>query len=336
MRTALLGCKGTTLDLLLAAAPAGIKIDQVITLPEDIAEKNKVAFYQGPALREYCKKNNIPCHTVNTYHLKDTADMAFFGSAGIDLLIVIGWERLVPAEILKKLGRFACGMHGSPYGLPRGKGRSPLNWSLITNQNKFITYLFRYDPGVDSGDIIGFRVFDINPFDTISTLHSKNRIAMQQLLVTYFPQIEANTVAFSPQPPETSTFYPKRGPEDSGIDWSMDTLSIYNHIRAVVPPYPPAFCFLNDQKVFITEAYPFDSGLFHDIRTPGTVADISVAENCFVVKTIDGSLIVKNFEGADIGKLSVGMTLRGVDQKQILENIRKSYSPELGEHEKEI
>ena len=72
-----------------------------------------------------------------------------------DLLCALGWGRLVPEAVLQMLGKFACGMHGSAFGLPRGRGRSPMNWSIITGHNRFITSLFRYTPGMDDGDILG-------------------------------------------------------------------------------------------------------------------------------------------------------------------------------------
>jgi methionyl-tRNA formyltransferase len=337
MKIALLGCKGTTLDLLNSiVVEKSFNIDLVITLPEYIAEKNNVAFYRANDILDYCKQHAIPTHIVQSYHLKDSEDIQFFKEAEIDLLLVIGWERIVPVDILNALGRFACGMHGSAYGLPKGRGRSPLNWSLITAHNKFITYLFRYTPLTDDGHIIGFKVFDINPFDTIATLHVKNRIAMFQLLRMYVPLIEKDEVTFLPQPPEKTTYYPKRTPDDSGIDWSQTTLQIHNLIRAVAPPYPHAYCYHDGKKAFIFEAYPFETGLFHHSIKPGTIVDVSLSLEHFVVKTVDGTLIVKKFSGLRIGDIKVGDVLEGVNQSDILQQIAQRYPKNIADDEKEI
>jgi methionyl-tRNA formyltransferase len=227
-------------------------------------------------------------------------------------------------------------MHGSAFGLPRGRGRSPLNWSLITNQRRFITSLFRYNPATDAGDVLGSQIFDINEFDTIATLHTKNRIAMFQLLCTYMPLVEINAARFLPQPPTQPTYYPKRTPEDSGIDWRQTTLEIYNLIRAVAPPYPPAYCFLNNTKLFITEAHPFDSALFHPSRKPGEIVDVSVALNQFIVKTRDGSLIVKRFEGSDITALRAGIVLGGIDAAEHRRKIVERYPADVPPQQWEI
>lgn len=337
MRIALLGCKGTTLDLLHSIiSQASFRVDLVITLPEHIAEKNSVAFYKADDIMDYCEQCEIPFHTVQSYHLTDGEDLRFFKKAEIDLLLVIGWERIIPGDILSTLGKFACGMHGSVYGLPKGRGRSPLNWAIITEHSKFITYLFRYNPLIDDGDIIGFKVFDITVFDTIATLHMKNRIAMYELAKMYIPLIERGEAIFCPQPPGKSTFYPKRTPIDSGVDWYQRTLQVYNLIRAVAPPYPPAFCYHGEKKVYIYEAYPFDSGLYHHSIKPGTIVDVSVSLGYFVVKTVDGSLIVKKFGGACIEDLGVGDVLEGVNQRDILQQIIQRYPEHIADDEKEI
>jgi methionyl-tRNA formyltransferase len=309
MKTAVLGCKGTTLDLIASLSAHGVAINQVITLPEPMAIKNRVAFFEGAAIARHCQQLSIPLHTVRSYALKNAADLSFFQSAKIDLLLVIGWERLLPSEVLASLGRFACGMHGSPFGLPRGRGRSPMNWSLITGHRRFVTYLFRYSPGMDDGDLIGFKVFDINEHDDIEALHMKNRICMSQLVAENYSQIADGTVRFVPQPNLPASFFPKRTREDGLIDWWRPTEEIHRFIRALAPPYPGALTRLGALELTVEEAAPFDTALYASGIHPGTILDVSHATQRFVVKTASGSLLVRSFKGAGIDQLIVGQRL---------------------------
>ncbi len=337
MKIGILGCKGSTLDLInTIISEKSFSLDAVITLPIELACKNKVAFYTGDKIVQYCQKNMIPYYVTKSYNLKDEEDLIFFKKNNFDILLVIGWERLIPNEILQTLGKFACGMHGSPYGLPKGRGRSPLNWSIITNQNKFITYLFKYNNDIDAGDLIGFKVFDINLFDTISSLHAKNRIVMYKLLCTYLPLIEQDKIIFFPQPPEKPSFYPKRAPEDGIIDFNQNTIDIYNLIRATSYPYPSAYCFYNDKKVYIREAYPFDSSLYHSEVKPGTIVDLSISLKEFVFKTSDGSIIVRKFDGIDIDEFKLGDMLTGANYNKILQKIINRYPKGIENDEREI
>ena len=312
LKLAILGSKGTTLDLIagLHQAKAGA-ISTVITLNAETAQRNNVAFFRGPDIAAYCGEAGIVLREVRSYALTDPADRALFDRERFDLLCVLGWERLIPPDILRTLGRFACGMHGSAFGLPRGRGRSPMNWSIITGQSRFITYLFRYTPGIDDGDTIGSRVFEINEHDTIESLHQKNRVAMLQLLIEHLPKIAAGEVAFAPQPAGLPTYYPKRIPEDGLIDWTASTQTIHRLIRAVAPPYPGAFAHFAGRRVGILAAQPFDSELFAFGTESGTIVDVSVARRSFVVKTVDGSLLVTEFDGIPASDIRSGMRLEG-------------------------
>ena len=312
LKLAILGSKGTTLDLIVGLTRAGAwPISAVVTLNPESAARNNVAYFCGGEIAAFCGEAAIPCHPVRSYGLSDPADVSFFEEARFDLLCVLGWERLIPDAVLRTLGKFACGMHGSAFGLPRGRGRSPMNWSIITGQTRFITYLFRHTPGMDDGDIVGSRTFEINAHDTIETLHQKNRIAMLQVLVESLPKIAAGEVAFTPQPGGEPSYYPKRIPEDGLIDWRASTRAIDRLIRAVAPPYPGAFAYLDGRRVGISAAQPFDAGLFADGTPAGTIVDVSVAAGRFVVKTIDGSLLVTRFDGIAANELMRGACLAG-------------------------
>lgn len=338
MKITLLGAKGTTLDLLNnLVSSKKVDITTVVTLSKENAVKNKVAFYKGDELVDYCENNGIDVHITSTYHMDSEADLEFFKQLKTDLLLVIGWERIVPSKILKTLGKFACGMHGSAYGLPKGRGRSPLNWSLITGHRKFTTYLFRYNPEIDAGDIIGFKTFDINKYDNIASLHAKNRNVMQQLVTTYVPLIDSGEIEFFKQPPLESSFYPKRTMEDGFIDWNTSSETIYNLIRAVSFPYPSAFTFTEDnQKLVIDVAFPFDTALFNSNIVSGTILDISLSLSQFIIKTGSGSLLVSQFSGIDINKLTVGSVLKSSDSEKIIQNIVTRYDKGIMDDQKEI
>lgn len=73
-------------------------------------------------------------------------------------------------------------MHGSYKGLPFGRGRSPLNWSLIQGNCFFYTSLIKYNSGIDDGDIVDTKKFEINSHDDIFSLHTKNQMIMSFLV----------------------------------------------------------------------------------------------------------------------------------------------------------
>lgn len=337
MKIAVLGCKWTTYDLLYDFEEyLGLSPTVVFSLPRAIADKNQVAGYAGEELVGLCDQRDWPLEMVSSYNLAEGEDTVRFRNWEIDLLIVIGWERLIPESVLESLQMFACGMHGSAYGLPRGRGRSPLNWALITHRTRFITSLFRYTPGIDDGDIIGSRTFEINLHDDIESLHLKNRISMSLLLKEYLPLIEHGVLNFVKQPPGQPSYYPRRRPQDSLIDWSSSSQGIYDLIRAVSPPYPPAFCSYGGSRMDIISAHPFDADLFPSSVIPGTIVERSITRDRLVVKTGDGSMLVRHFSGVPIERLTPGTRLMGGRRSAVLSDVFARYPSDLPSGQREV
>lgn len=305
-RIGVIGCKHTTMDLIIGLQRSGFCIDHAVTILPEKAQDQQVAGYMD--LRPFLERADIPYTIAHKYNLRDARDRTQILPLNLDLLLVMGWQRLIPEWWLGELNIGAFGMHGSSRPLPYGRGRSPLNWSLIQNQSIFYTHLFQYLPGVDDGPIVGVQTFDITPFDTCHTLHLKNTIAMIQLCVQHLPELLDGTAILKPQSGEGASYYPKRSAEDGLIYWTDSTLEIYNLIRAVTMPFPGAFTYLDDdpeQKVMIWRAIPFDTHLTWPDTVPGAIV-ATFYDGTFVVKTGDATLLVLESEGCTLTHADIG------------------------------
>ena len=179
MIKAIFGCKNTT-KFLIESLSKRIDIDYLITIDEEKGKKFDVADYCD--LTETANKYDINVYKSKTYSLKRKEDIDYIKSLNIDVAFVVGWQRIVPGEILDSMSIGSFGMHGSSMDLPLGRGRSPMNWSIIEGRKYFYTNLFRYDSGVDSGDVLDTFKFDITHRDTAETMHFKNTLAMKYLI----------------------------------------------------------------------------------------------------------------------------------------------------------
>jgi methionyl-tRNA formyltransferase len=90
-----------------------------------------------------------------------------------------------------------------------------------------------------------------------------------------------------------ATYCCTRLPDDGEIDWSASTRDIDALIRAVGPPYPDAFTFLDLDRVAIIEAEPAPDVKVFVGRIPGRVVGWSTAEGWSEVLTGDGVLRVR-------------------------------------------
>lgn len=293
-RLAVLGCKATT-RFLLENLEIPYPVRYLITLSPEAGAKHDVADYCD--LKPWAEARSIAVYQARYYSLKHADDMAYLKNLQIDIAFVIGWQRLIPAEVLSSLRIGAFGMHGSAANLPRGRGRSPMNWSLIEGRQAFYTNLFLYDPGVDSGDVVDTFKFQITPHDTAETLHFKNTLAMKYLIERNIEALVRNEFRRIPQDTSlTPTYYPKRTPDDGLIDWELDVATIERFIRAVTRPFAGAFTFVGDEMVRIWRAQVFDVHDFgYERALPGTVVAV-FERGRFLVKCFGGLLLVTEYE----------------------------------------
>lgn len=304
MKIAFAGNKTTTFECMNKFLDDNLgKIDYLIHVNHEISRKNKISGYMD--LNDFCKRNNIKVISPSKYDLRSESDIEKINKLEIDIIFVIGWQRLIPKSILASLSIGAFGMHGSPEPLPRGRGRSPLNWSLINDKKYFITNLFKYDEGVDSGEIVDSQKFEINHWDDCETLHFKNRISMNMLIANNFKKIIDDNIILATQDKNIKpTYFPKRTAEDGKIIWEdMDMRRIHNHIRAQTKPFPGAFSFLKNQKIYIWKAHPFD-GMINYPDYPGTVVE-KFYDGTFLVNLWDGTIRVVDFSMV-IDSINVG------------------------------
>lgn len=305
------GCKHTTRDLMAGLLRRGIPVHRCLTIDEAEATRQKVAGYHD--VTPFCEANDIPVSVVNSYSLKQELD-GDLAELGIDLILVMGWQRLIPEWLLSTLSVGAFGMHGSNKPLPHGRGRSPMNWSLIQGRDIFFTHLFNYLPGVDDGPIAGVQTFQITEHDTALTLHHKNMLAMLTLCQRMVPSLLDGSSTLTEQPKEGVCHYPKRSAEDGLIHWELSTPDIHRLIRAVTRPFPGAFTYLDtpEAKLTIWQAIPFDQHLLYPDAQPGEIVEVFI-DNTFLVRTGDTSLLVQDYKGPTITESHIGQRLTALD-----------------------
>ena len=266
-----------------------IRIDHVVTIDQRAAEGARVSGYADFA------DTGIDIRHVGQYSMKSPDDIERIRSLAPRLIIVNGWNRLIPRAILD-LPRSGCvGIHGSWKPLPFGRGRSPITWALVRGERRFFLHLFYLDEGVDSGDVIDTVQFDITPYDTCATLHAKVGIVSARLLITNVPKILDGSAQRTAQAGEP-TYLPKRTPEGGLIEWTMSMEEICNLVRGVTRPYGGAFTDIEYKgrrvTMHIWDAVPFS----YEIEFEGLVgAIVHDLDGKLLIRCRDGTMLVKDF-----------------------------------------
>ena len=218
----------------------------------------------------------------------------------------MGWQRLIPKNVLDRFVKGVFGFHGNAGYLPFGRGRSPLNWSILLGDTRFNLNLFRYDEAADSPNVFATRMFSITQHDDIRTASYKNLILSKRLIAELIKAYQTGgEIPIRTESKDFDSWYEKRTPADGRIDFKKRTREIYNLIRAGAAPFPGAFCECNGHEVRIWEAHPFDEMIDFSAYAPGEV--IEMMDGKAIVRTVDGSLLIDRYESEQ--SLEKGMIL---------------------------
>ena len=217
----------------------GYSISLIVTHPQE-----NTTWYSS--LFEYAKKSNIEflaTKNPNTIPIEQK-----IRSLSPDLSIFAGYGKIINQNLIDIPSIMSINLHSGK--LPEYRGSSPMNWVLINGGNSFTLTIIRMDAGVDTGDILMERTFNISLDDTIQELHSIANKAFPLMLLEVVSSIEKVSYTLTPQDESLASYYPLRFPDDGLVFFDQLTSEeLHNRIRALTEPYPCAFTFYKGRRV---------------------------------------------------------------------------------------
>lgn len=291
-RVVVFGVKDTSENIVSFIQENICPVDLVVTISPEVTKKNQVSGYKG--LSGLTEQYGIPVYEADSYFLTDEKTQRFFAENTFEIGISMGWQRLIPKSVLDRFSYGIYGFHGNAGYLPFGRGRSPLNWSIILGDTRFNLNLFRYDEKADSPNVFDTEMFSITPQDDIRTAQYKNMICSKNLIQKLLTAYQQGNISVKTDSKDFDSWYSKRTAVDGKIDFHNRTREIYNLIRGVAAPFPGAFAYAGEDKVIIWEAQPFDEMIDFSAYAPGEVID--VFDGHPIIRTVDGSLLIKKYE----------------------------------------
>ena len=241
-------------------------------------------------LKPLCEKQKIPFKHVSDINSIEAYN--WIKSINPDIIFCFGWSNILKKNILKLAPMGVLGFH--PSKLPQNRGRHPLIWTLALGLRKSASTFFFMDEGIDSGEILSQKDFDILDSDDARTLYDKLiKIALMQI-EEFLPQLKNKTYRTTKQNNELANTWRKRIIIDGLIDFRMSNKAIYNLVRALTKPYVGAHINYKEKEIKVWMVKIIENNQ-NNIET-GKVLDIN--ENKIVVKTSDGAieLIKHEFE----------------------------------------
>lgn len=277
-----------TLNLIVNKIP----IKGVIGLERSIGIKNS---NYGDS-EEWANRFGIPYISVKSYSLKDENENEYLRKMKIDILIVLGWQRLIPEWLIQQSRYGVIGLHGSPWGITKGRGRSPQNWAIILGEKKFELSAFLMRKGADDGPILATKTFSLDEADDIVSSYVKTSILYAQMIVEVVPKLTSGWKG--EQQVGDPEYLPQRCWEDGQIDWQWDSVDITRQVRALTAPYPGAWTNYENDVIYLWRVQPINID-FDEEAMAGTVLTVFPQIPAFLVKTGDGAILVRDWEYVD-------------------------------------
>ena len=211
----------------------GGELDLLITLKDEKAKNKSGRIY----LDDISKEHDIPLLKID--NINDEEVIKALIDNKIDWLFIIGWSQIAKKDVLEAPSKGCIGMH--PTLLPMGRGRAAIPWAILKGLKQTGVTMFKLDEGVDTGDIIGQGIIDLDSNTTATELYDKVNDMHIALIAKYWDDIVNNKITLTKQNEEYATEWPGRKPEDGEIYNSMTMDEADKLVRAVTHPYPGAF-----------------------------------------------------------------------------------------------
>ena len=226
---------------------------------------------------------------IHVSKVSEPENLEILKNSKLDILFIIGWHQIVPQIVLDS-SKIKLGIHSSL--LPKDRGSSPINWQIIRGESQGGVTLFHLTAGVDAGNIVDQESYAITETDNVATVYEKATLSSLNLLEKNWNNIHLSNLKSVIQDENEITVNKQRRPDDGLIDWSKSSKDCYNWIRAQTSPYPGAFTFYKNKKIYLWKSKITN----HNFTNPGQIIEIGER---IIVSTGDGSIELLSLQVED-------------------------------------
>ncbi|XP_044532063.1 cytosolic 10-formyltetrahydrofolate dehydrogenase [Gracilinanus agilis] len=299
MRIAIIGQSLFGQEVYSRLRKEGHQVVGVFTIPDKDGKADPLALE--------AEKDHVPVFKFPRWRLKGKAlpeVVEQYKSLGAQLNVLPFCSQFIPMEVIN------APEHGSiiyhPSLLPRHRGASAINWTLIHGDKKGGFTVFWADDGLDTGDILLQKECDVLPDDTVTSLY--NRFLFPEGVNGMVEAVRLIAEGKAPkirQPEEGATYEGIQKKENAKINWDQPAEAIHNWIRGN-DKVPGAWTEANGQMLTFFGSTLNDNGLVPEGDTldiPGASQPGIVTKVGLVLFGNDGKmLVVKNIQLED-GKM---------------------------------
>lgn len=219
----------------------------VMTQPDRPAGRGKRL--QPSPVKNIALEAGLPIWQPET--LKSTEARETLTSFAIDLLIVVAYGLILPANILTvpKLG--CLNVHASL--LPRWRGAAPVQRAIEAGDAETGVSIMAMEPGLDTGPVLTSRRLAIRDDHSSGLLLSELATIGAEALSDSLNHIEVLISSAEPQRHDRATYAHKIDKTEGDLNWGASAEELARRIRAF-QPQPGCYTHLDDHRIKILTA----------------------------------------------------------------------------------
>jgi len=177
---------------------------------------------------------------------KQRIGLALLDELKPDLVVNVSFHQIYKKDMLDRVR--IVNLHGSL--LPKYRGRSVLNWAIISGEEEVGVTAHWVNEQIDAGDIICQDRVRVDLNDTALDVYKKSLPLYPKLCLVAVELIEKGETRATKQDESTKRYWPQRTPKDSELEaLNMPLKSLHDFIRALCDPYPNAFIRVDNKKI---------------------------------------------------------------------------------------
>lgn len=199
-----------------------------------------------PPVKACALKHNIPVYQPNS--LKNSNALEIINNYNPDIIIVVAYGKILPADILSTAKYGCVNVHASL--LPKYRGAAPVQRAVLNGDGETGITVMKMDEGIDTGDMLFVKKTPIDINETSDELFDRLAHLGADALVTCLERLEKGDIIPVKQNDADACYAEKITKELSPIDWGRSAPEIHNQVRGL-QSHPCACAVINGKNVKI-------------------------------------------------------------------------------------
>ena len=223
--------------------------------------------------RRFAAEVDLGIFETDNIHAQELFDFLYLVRP--EHIFVCDFGRILPNSLLRAPLVGGINLHGSL--LPKYRGAAPVHWAILNGDEYTGISVIQMTTQVDAGPVIAQSPpIPIGPHETTDELEKRLADYGAELVLHTIRRLSGTeTVKIIPQLASEVSKAPKIKKEDGRIDWSRDSLAVFNHYRAMVS-WPRSFTdWKRDNgsvlRLIVGPVQPLDDQLYELVELPDYV-----------------------------------------------------------------